>query len=348
MKNKFLHLIWAVLFFLIVSYLYGEEFVQFQDEKTLQQESVISLSDQMKNFSWEDISQIPGEKTLYYTPYLGLLDQIIKEIDAAEQSIYLEAYIFTERDIKNALIRAHKRGIEVKVLLENNPYKAPYLNDSHFNDLSEAWVDVRWSDPLNYSLNHSKLLMIDDSAYISTGNFSYSLFKYNRDFIVKLEKSWLQESLKEIFENDFKHIKITNYHENLVISPDYSRDKMESIIDWAKEDIRFYFPYFSDEGFQEKLIEAAKRWVRIQGLVEKDFFNENKDHIQEFTDSGIEIRPLIGDKLHAKAFLVDDEILYIWSINFSRYSFDENREIGLLLKDNSIISDYNTIFNSDF
>lgn len=32
-------------------------------------------------------------------------------------------------------------------------------------------------------------------------------------------------------------------------------------------------------------------------------------------------------KIHAKAILVDKTYLYIGSINFSRYSFDENREI---------------------
>jgi len=58
--------------------------------------------------------------------------------------------------------------VDVKILLENNPYQAPYLNDSHYNDFKDAGIDVRWSDPLNYSLNHAKLLIIDERTYVST------------------------------------------------------------------------------------------------------------------------------------------------------------------------------------
>ncbi len=98
--------------------------------------------------------------------------------------MYVEVYIFTERDLRDALIRAYARGVDVKILLENNPYQAPYLNDDHFTSFQQAHIPVKWSDPLNYSLNHAKLLLIDDYAYISTGNFSYSLFTKNRDMLV--------------------------------------------------------------------------------------------------------------------------------------------------------------------
>jgi len=93
---------------------------------------------------------------------------LVEEIDAAEDKVYVEVYIFTEKQLRDALIRAHKRGVEVKILLENNPYQAPYLNDNHYNAFQDVGIDVRWSDPLNYSLNHSKLLLIDDRAYVST------------------------------------------------------------------------------------------------------------------------------------------------------------------------------------
>ena len=107
--------------------------------------------------------------------------------------------------MRDALIQAHKRGIEVKILLENNPYKAPYLNDKHYNAFRDTGIDVRWSDPLNYSLNHSKLLIVDDKAYISTGNFSYSLFKYNRDFLVSFTQEEFVKNLQQLFLQDFEH-----------------------------------------------------------------------------------------------------------------------------------------------
>jgi phosphatidylserine/phosphatidylglycerophosphate/cardiolipin synthase-like enzyme len=45
--------------------------------------------------------------------------------------------------------------------------------------------------------------------------------------------------------------------------------------------------------------------------------------------------------------LVDNKYLFIWSTNFSEYSFDKNREIWILTKEKKIISKFNEIFSKD-
>jgi phosphatidylserine/phosphatidylglycerophosphate/cardiolipin synthase-like enzyme len=45
-------------------------------------------------------------------------------------------------------------------------------------------------------------------------------------------------------------------------------------------------------------------------------------------------------KLHAKALLIDDKYLYLGSINFSYYSIEENREIGLIITNPEIIEKF--------
>jgi phosphatidylserine/phosphatidylglycerophosphate/cardiolipin synthase-like enzyme len=52
--------------------------------------------------------------------------------------------------------------------------------------------------------------------------------------------------------------------------------------------------------------------------------------------------------IHAKSILIDEKYLYIWSVNFSSYSMDQNREIWLILKNEDIIRQFITIFNNDF
>jgi len=92
---------------------------------------------------------------------------------------------------------------------------------------------------------------------------------------------------------------------------------------------------------------SAQKWVQIRGIVEKDFYNENTDVINNFKDYNIDLTALQKPKLHAKAVLADKKYLYIWSINFSRYSFDENREIGIVLDDKNVISEFQKVFESD-
>jgi phosphatidylserine/phosphatidylglycerophosphate/cardiolipin synthase-like enzyme len=46
--------------------------------------------------------------------------------------------MFTEnKRLPDAIIRAHKRGVNIKILLEKNPYKTPTINNKIFNMLSK-------------------------------------------------------------------------------------------------------------------------------------------------------------------------------------------------------------------
>lgn len=347
MKQKIFQSLFLIVFFCIIWYFYGSEYWDFHDVKKQQKEFQIQVSQDIENFSFETIGELEDIE-LFSTPDLGLLDDIVERIDNAQEKIYVEIYIFTERDMRDALVRAHERWLEVKILLENNPYKAPYLNDKHFNTFKEAGIDVRWSDPLNYSLNHSKFMIIDNYAYVSTGNFSYSLFKYNKDFLVWIKQKDIVASLEQLFINDYSHTKKWVIHSNLVISPEYSRSRLEYLVSNAQESIDFYFPYIADNDFEELLFIASEKWIKIRWIVEEKFYQENLDIIKKFSDHNISIHFLDTNKLHAKMILVDWRYVYVGSINFSRYSFDENREVGIIIANNKIIKQIQNIFESDF
>jgi len=47
------------------------------------------------------------------------------------------------------------------------------------------------------------MLLIDSEAFISTGNMSYSLFKYNKDFLIELDNPELLGVLETLFMQDF-------------------------------------------------------------------------------------------------------------------------------------------------
>jgi phosphatidylserine/phosphatidylglycerophosphate/cardiolipin synthase-like enzyme len=97
------------------------------------------------------------------------LEKLVSKIDKANDKIYIEIYMFTEnKRLPEALVRAKRRGIDVKVLLEKNPYKTSNINNKIFKYLQKNNIDVRWSNSENYSLNHSKIMIIDDEVIIST------------------------------------------------------------------------------------------------------------------------------------------------------------------------------------
>jgi phosphatidylserine/phosphatidylglycerophosphate/cardiolipin synthase-like enzyme len=56
--------------------------------------------------------------------------ELITAIEHARDHVYLQIYILTDVDILDALIHAKQRGVDVRIVLEGNPYMTPYVNNS--------------------------------------------------------------------------------------------------------------------------------------------------------------------------------------------------------------------------
>lgn len=348
MKQKILSFLILLWFFFGGYYFFSEEYWVYHEKQNQSQERIGTISQSLQWFEVHQIQNFADEISLFSTPNPDFLDQIIAQIDAAKERIFVEVYIFTERDIKNALLRAHERGVEVKVLLENNPYMTPYINDSHYEEFETAGVEVKWSDPLLYSLNHSKLLIIDDLSYIATGNFSYASFTKNREFFVALKNQEIGKYLQNIFLSDFSGEVFPEFLPQIVLSPESSRQQIEKLIYSAHTSIDFYFPYMQDDAMEEILYQKVQDGVLVRGVVDASFLENNKEDFERIQNKWMSLSVPEKQKIHAKAILVDKTYLYIGSINFSRYSFDENREIWVLISDTEIIHSFQNIFARDF
>lgn len=283
-----------------------------------------------------------------YTPDLKLLDDIVYLIDNSQKRVYLEVYIFTEKRIRKAIKRAYNRWVDVKVLLEKNVYKAPYLNNDVYKEFKNIWIDVRYSGNINFYLNHSKLILIDDLAIVSTWNYSYSTFKYNREFFLFLKDKEFLQKLEEIFLDDFNNNQNYTYHKNLVLSPFYTDVKFEKLIKSAKNNIKIYFLNFSTDFIKNLLLEQKQKWISINfvypSIKEIDW---NKDIVEFFLKNWFNSCEMEKIKNHAKAILVDDKYLYLGSINFSDYSIYKNREIWVILSNKDIIKKFLEVYNID-
>jgi phosphatidylserine/phosphatidylglycerophosphate/cardiolipin synthase-like enzyme len=85
--------------------------------------------------------------------------------------------------------------------------------------------------------------------------------------------------------------------------------------------------------------------LEIVAIIAKTAVND--ENVKKLIKSWIKIYQIPKYTMHTKAILADNEYLFIWSVNFSEYSFDKNREIWILLKEEKIISKFNEIFNKD-
>lgn len=104
---------------------------------------------------------------IFFPPADDPYQRIIGIIDGAEESILLQAYQLTNKTVAEALLRAHKRGVRVILLVDKTQarrFEAPKL--------AALGMDV-WIDYIP-RIAHSKIMIVDRKTIVG-GSFNYSV-----------------------------------------------------------------------------------------------------------------------------------------------------------------------------
>ncbi|HEX6363590.1 MAG TPA: phospholipase D-like domain-containing protein [Albitalea sp.] len=108
-----------------------------------------------------------------FTPADDVAGLIVRRIGAARESVQMQAYLFTDRRIANALLAARRRGVRVEVVADAAQYEAgglPYLRA-----LARAGARVFLN--ASHAAMHNKILIVDggrDSAAVITGSYNFT------------------------------------------------------------------------------------------------------------------------------------------------------------------------------
>jgi phosphatidylserine/phosphatidylglycerophosphate/cardiolipin synthase-like enzyme len=105
---------------------------------------------------------------VYFTPMSNAAFPIVKSIDASEHEVLVQAYGFTHNAIAQALVRAHQRGVKVRVLLDQ---KSQESNRYAIGVLADAQIEVRQDG--KHAIAHNKVMVIDQAVVI-TGSFNFT------------------------------------------------------------------------------------------------------------------------------------------------------------------------------
>jgi phosphatidylserine/phosphatidylglycerophosphate/cardiolipin synthase-like enzyme len=62
----------------------------------------------------------PAQVAVYFSPHGGATEGVVQELAAAKPQVLAQAYAFTSAPIAQALVDAHKRGVEVLVVLDKS------------------------------------------------------------------------------------------------------------------------------------------------------------------------------------------------------------------------------------
>jgi phosphatidylserine/phosphatidylglycerophosphate/cardiolipin synthase-like enzyme len=134
--------------------------------------------------------------SVYFSPGTDCGQLIIDKVRMAQKHVYVQAYSFTSDRIAKALVEVHKRGVEVKVILDDD--KADKKSELEF--LSRKGIDTYLDS--KHEKAHSKVILIDGQTII-TGSFNFS----DRDEEKKADNLVLiegKQKLLDAYEANFR------------------------------------------------------------------------------------------------------------------------------------------------
>lgn len=241
---------------------------------------------------------------------------VISAITASEDRILIGGYTFTSKPVARALIRAHKRGVHVELLIESGPVGGITRRQATLLDrLTQADIPVHvlGGDRARYEYHHAKYAVIDDRALVLTENWKPSgvggtssrgwgsLVRdpeianglsevFEADTGWKDTVAWRTFKKNESFESDefgpqksypteFEPETVEVETSQLLVAPDNAAPRMISLMDNATDSLRIV--QVSVEGpngnFTEAALRAARRGVEVRILLSSAWYTKEEN-----------------------------------------------------------------------
>jgi phosphatidylserine/phosphatidylglycerophosphate/cardiolipin synthase-like enzyme len=287
----------------------------------------------------------------------GVAEPLLAAMQAAEAAVHVEMYLLTNETYLEALAVLHRRGVDVKVVLNRTfPPETPAAatNASSYATLARAGVPVRWA-PTNTgfdSYTHAKTVVIDPGtqeaqAWIMTMNLDDSAPRANREYLVRDTTPADVAEAEEIFEAD------------LVVAPSPENNAVTALlalVGGAGRSIEIEAEELDDDGVEASVFDAlvakAEAGVLVRVVLQDSSVAAQASAVRMLVTSGAQVagysRGAGRLDIHAKAIVVDGERAYVGSENLSGGSLGYNRELGVMFDDESAVATVRATIVGDF
>ncbi len=340
--------------------------------------SIVTLATRLGDFE-----PFGGNRIELLADYDGAINRLLADIDGASHHVHLLYYIYgndsTGRRVAEALVRAAKRGVTCRVLMDAVGSKpalrrlAPWMRANKIQ--VEALLPVgpwRHNAALFDLRNHRKVAIIDGRiGYVGSQNIVDPKFvpgfpneelmlRITGPAVVQLQAVFLADHYFETgsqFEEAgfFPDIKPCgeSIAQAVPSGPGYQRENghelMVDLLYTAAERVIITTPYFvPDEPFLQAVRSAVLRGVAVD-IVLSEHVNHRvtqaaqRSFYDELLEAGVRIHLYQPRFLHAKHLSIDNDIVLIGSTNIDIRSFALNAEFNLLIYDRQVVANLREI-----
>lgn len=273
---------------------------------------------------------------------------LLNAIQQANNSIDVVLYGLTDETLINALINAKNTGKKMTILLEPTPYKSENENNRAIRQLQKANITLKWPDN-RFQLLHQKTFIFDkQTAIVMTFNLTHGSFTRERNFALVVTEPLLVKEINQVFAADCLHQKTSVSQAQLVWSPDNSREKILQFIQSAHSDIHMYAQDVTDYQMIGALANAARLGKQVRILLSVSPGKLKSKKLLFLQKAGVIIHNSRHYYIHAKVIIIDHQRALLGSINFTKASLENNRELSVFTEDPNVIQPLNTIFEKDW
>ena len=267
---------------------------------------------------------------------------IIQVIHSSRRELDVGVYYLSDRKILRALAAAHRRGVDVRVIIEGKPYGMKPWQVRREERIIAA-TGARWkvapprftSHGNDYSFYHGKYCANGHEVEIGTANLDWSAFHRNREYVYVTRNTTVVQAVNAVFNADWHNRRAPAFaHRVLVLSPGTSAAQLLQVInqpgpiDVESEELGPYAPILD-------ALAAKGRDLRM--ILPASINSEDRRDVAFLREHGGQVRLLSKKPLYMHAKMIAGKSLaFIGSENFTQTSLENNREMGLLLNGSDI------------
>ncbi|MFH1186196.1 MAG: phospholipase D-like domain-containing protein [Chloroflexota bacterium] len=282
----------------------------------------------------------------------GVDSPLVESIDAARLSVHAAIYSLTLDTIREALIRAHRRGVEVRLVTESDNSDSEDLQR-----IKDAGIPILGDR--RQGTMHNKFLVIDrTNVWTGSMNFTFSGAYPDNNTVMRIASADLAEAYEtefaEMFEDDKfgpeagrptpqPRLEIEGTLMEVYFAPDDGVEAaLVDLLDTAQYRLDFLAYSFTSDPLGDAVMRAADAGVAVRGVMDEDQGASNiGSELTAFRSAGLNVR-LDGNpgQMHEKVIIVDETVVVLGSYNFSRNANEINDENVLVIHSRLIASQY--------
>ena len=273
-------------------------------------------------------------------------------IDQARLSVDMAMYSFNIWSVRDALLAAHQRGVQVRMVTESDN-----MDEEEIQQLMDAGIQV--IGDRREGLMHNKFLVIDGyEVWTGSTNLGVGSVYRNDNNLIRIRSTRLAEDytheFEELFVDDlfgtngpadtpYPVLTVEGTRLEVYFSPDDDPiDRLLELVGGAQQSIYFMAFSYTSDYLAGAMLSRAQVGVTVAGVFEESqYTNSTGSEFENLRSAGLDVR-LDGNPndMHHKVIIIDEAIVITGSYNFSASAENRNDENVLILFNPQIAAQY--------